>query len=277
VTWSDSSSAGLNNMTFGVLDVHVADLGGHMSSEVTVHVRPAPADVWLVFVHGFNVDAAKSATQLRWLREHESTSIVAPSGTTAWVLVRWPSALSGSSLLNKITYPKVLEKVAPVGNALGDHLAGAPVDRVVFVGHSLGAQVALHAVNRMRINGRRPDGIALLAGAVQTSDLEREGGFGVPLACEAVTVNPRDSVLRRVFEAGERAATPLWATTPAVGLTGNPLARGWTRIDLVGKDHDVYRDGAAMTAVAAAAALPMRPMARTVPGEVVEGRTVSRW
>lgn len=248
-----------------------------MSSDVTVQVRPAPADVWLVFVHGFNVDADKALSQLRWLREHESMSIVAPSGTTAWIIAKWPSALSGSTLLNKATYPKVLERVVAVGNALGDHLTGAPVDRLVLVGHSLGAQVALHAINRMRINGRRPDGVALLAGAVQTSDLERHGAFGVPLACESVTVNPRDSVLRLVFEVGEKAATPLWATTPAVGLTGNPVARGWTCVELFGKDHDVYRDGAAMTAVASAAALPLRPRARVVAAESIEAREVSRW
>lgn len=226
-----------------------------MRREVHVQTRPPAADTWVVFVHGFNVDAERAAEQIE-----ELTSQAGPQESCAWLLFSWPSDRTASNTANKMTYPAMLRRAREAGVILGGHLRSAPARRLVLVGHSLGAQVVLRAANRLAVNGRRADGLALLAAAVRTHDVAATGQFADPLArIEAVTTNPGDSILRSVFGAGERTAAPLEGKAVAVGLRGDPSSRDWLRFPLHGDDHDVYRDPDAFQAVVGAAGGRLAP------------------
>lgn len=266
-------------MSCGVLTSRANDRAGVGLDEVRVVELPAPADMWVVYVHGFNVRPAAAKDQLGLLRGRSQGEFVTGAGAVAWVAYQWPSQVTGSRTFNKLTYPKVLERVPAAGHVLGDYLATVGVRHIVLVGSSLGAHVVLKATVRMGQLGRPPDGLALLAAAVATKDVEPLGDYGVPHTDhESVTVNPDDSVLRKVFGAGERAARPFGPTPAAVGLTGDPTGRPWTRVRLHGTTHASYEQDHVEQAVAAAChARLSQPAGRVVASRHVGSAEPAGW
>lgn len=259
-------------MTRGVISSRVTDRGGSDPVKVYLKEAPGPADLWIVYVHGFNVSPDDAYNQLNSLRDRSDGRFVPGSGGVAWIAYLWPSELTRHSWFNKGTYPKVLERVIPAANRLGDYLSDSGVRRIVLVGNSLGAMVALQASKRMKERGRPADGLALLAAAVRTDVVDGDGAYGVPdTDHESVTVNPDDSVLRTVFGVGERLAQVFGGTPKAVGLTGDPSSRSWTRVRLYHTEHAAYRQDRVEQAVAAACAARLsEPVRRVVASRPIE-------
>lgn len=203
------------------LSLRQVDPGGPLRAWVDAERVPA-ARVWILFIHGFNVSSQDARDQFATLKGSSGKKLPERYGS-AWMLVQWPSD-RGRRPWSKFMYPALVPTAVAAGDRLGTFLRFHGPRRVVLVGHSLGALVALRAARRL--GRRRVAGLALLSGAVQTLEFENDGRSRPPLARrEAVGFNPLDIVLRAAFPVGERLAALGRRQSSAVGVHGQPSVR----------------------------------------------------
>lgn len=196
---------------------------------------PRGLTVVTVFVHGYNND--QYAPQDRW-DEHVWPAIkrARPAQRHGIILYFWPGDLLRYKRLSTLGYPKAVRTARQSGEELARYLTqlmpANPGLRVQFVGHSLGCRVVLSAVEHLRKHGPEVVDVLLLGAAVPEGECADGGPYGSAAASNGIVVlhSRSDSILRRVFPWGERAARRLGFTEPfpphkAVGLTGKPVDR----------------------------------------------------
>jgi hypothetical protein len=209
------------------LSVRVQPRRGPVRGEVEVRTRPEPGAVWLIYIHGHNNPEAEALAQWEHVRDKHLSALDLGSERVCAGPFLWPSDRA-PGWFSKLTYPQDKPIAVRSGRLLASYLRDKRPQALVLVGHSLGAVVALEAVNWL---GTRPDlSIALLAAAVRVDHLRPFGDYAMPHARavrEAVTYSPRDSTLKRVFGPGEWLASPADPGEEAVGLRGEPKTRPW--------------------------------------------------
>lgn len=232
-----------------VLSLRTAPRAGPQRNMVFEEVRPLGGCIWVIFIHGFNVDRARGLEQGETLWGNLSRG--EPEGRVLKGVFLWPSDLYGSRTLSKVAYPKMVEPARRAGRILGTYLAERNQMDAVLVGHSLGALVALTAADWLRGKGQLR-GFALLGAAVDVGEMEVGGAYSIaPLADrEAVEYCPDDKVLRSAFRVGQRAAAPFVPVVGAVGLTGQPWSRGWRYNNCRFDHHTHWKEPGSADAVA---------------------------
>ncbi|MER7457487.1 DUF726 domain-containing protein [Micromonospora sp. NPDC126480] len=212
--------------------------GGRTRLAVQEEVRPDHARPWLIFIHGHNVDRAYALEQWRVLRR----TLHVPAQLQVGLFL-WPSDLWRNRTMSKLAYPAVTERAANVGRILASYL-GPRNDRVILIGHSLGALVAVNAARELLPERQPLQAFVLLGAAIAVDDMTWPGEFHrVPLAGrEAVGFCPEDRVLRSVFRPGQRFARLFRRASEAVGLHGEPReARDWLARRTRVSDHSYWR------------------------------------
>ncbi|MEV6442263.1 hypothetical protein [Amycolatopsis sp. NPDC051716] len=221
-----------------VISVREKPRGGGRRASILEEPRPLGDQIWVIYIHGFNVDQERALHQGRTLW----TNLFGgnPPSRIQKGAFLWPSDRYFSRSWSRMAYPAMIDRAARSGRQLGDYLATRNRDSAVLVGHSLGCLVALTAADRLRGRGTAR-GFALLGAAVDVAEMENDGSFTVvPLARrEAVEYSPSDKVLRQVFGIGQKFAAPYSPRSEAVGLRGEPRSRGWKHRDC-GFDHHTH-------------------------------------
>lgn len=192
----------------------------------------------LVLVHGFNNHAGEAAVAYKGFRSCECARFADLTldklerllGDTFWPGdAKWPGPLDWVDFL---VYPKAVGTAKAAGSVLGDVILQFPkIDRIHFIGHSLGCRLVLEALLYLRTKGYplvRVGGICLMAAAVQTDMVEGGGRFaslldelGAAGAKTLVLHSVRDKVLHFAFSPGQTAAGEGWFPT-ALGRFGPP-------------------------------------------------------
>lgn len=192
----------------------------------------------LVLVHGFNNHAGEAAVAYTGFRASESRRFedLRPEvlekllGDTFWPGdADWPGPVD---LLDFLVYPNAVATAREAGPVLGDLiLRFGMLERIHFIGHSLGCRVVLETLRYLSQRGfslSRVCGVCLMAAAVQT-DMVEEGGRFAPLlddlgsagAKVLVLHSVKDTVLHFTFGPGQTAAAEGWFPT-ALGRFGPP-------------------------------------------------------
>ena len=152
---------------------------------------PAPAEV-LVFVHGFNSTFEHSMSRMAQM----DNDFEFPAAS---VLYAWPSA---SSL---ISYVHDLDSTTFARDGLIELLNGlarSDISRIVIVGHSMGARLAMEAVREMRLANRhrffdKLGGIALLSPDIDLDLFKAQLTALKDITAPVVAyVSPSDATLR---------------------------------------------------------------------------------
>lgn len=215
-----------------VLNLRWQDSGGGQRDLVLEEVRPAGSSCWLIFIHGFRNTRCEAIDHWNYLRDR--CDFGGDDDRIDTGLLLWPS--------DAASYPRMLEPAEKAGRKLASYLSLHPGPDIVLVGYSLGALVALAAADALR--GRMNlQGLVLLGAAVDVARLAPFAQYGfVPYARrEAVAYSHLDSMLRKWFRVGERAAAPVADRGEAVGLWGRPVERGWRREDSRTKSHAYWQ------------------------------------
>ncbi|WP_410617094.1 alpha/beta fold hydrolase [Amycolatopsis sp. lyj-109] len=232
-----------------VLTLRGESRGGLRRSFVVEEGRPLGGYVWVIFIHGFNVDRKRGFLQANTLWSNLFRGEL--MGRVQKGVYLWPSARFPWRNLSRFAYPAVVGRAGRAGRHLGDYLASRNSGDVVLVGHSLGSVVALSAADRLRGSGILR-GLVLLGAAVDVNEMIDGGLFSfMPLARrEAVEYSPDDKVLRSVFKIGQKIAEPFSPLAGAVGLSGQPWSRGWRHRDCKFDHHTHWEVPSTAQAVA---------------------------
>ncbi|MEU5263989.1 hypothetical protein [Amycolatopsis sp. NPDC021455] len=231
-----------------ILTVREKPRGGSRRTTILEDIRPLGDQIWVIYIHGFNVDQERALRQGRTLWTNLFGG--SPPSRVQKGAFLWPSDRYLNRSWSKMAYPAMIDRAARSGRQLGDYLAARNRDSAVLVGHSLGALVALTAADRLRGRGI-VRGFALLGAAVDVAEMVDDGSFTfVPLARrEAVEYSPSDKVLRQVFRLGQKFAGPYSPRIEAVGLNGQPRSRGWKHHDCGFDHHTHWREPGTAAAV----------------------------
>lgn len=177
----------------------------------------------LVLVHGFNNHAGEAATAYEGFRtsECEHFEDLPPEilekllGDTYWPGdAEWPGPLD---MVDFLVYPEAVKTAQQAGPELGDLLRQFDkLDRVHFVGHSLGCRVVLETLKYLWQTGyplSRIGGVCLMAAAVPTDMVIDNGPFarlldhlGAAGARILILYSAKDVVLHFTFGPGQTAA-----------------------------------------------------------------------
>lgn len=192
----------------------------------------------LILVHGFNNHAGEAAVAYTGFRTCEAQRFedLRPEvlekllGDTYWPGdADWPGPLD---LLDFLIYPKAVATAQEAGPVLGDLiLQFEMIDRIHFIGHSLGCRVVLETLmylSQKNFPLSRVGGVCLMAAAVQTDMVVENGRFaplldnlGAARAKVLVLHSVKDTVLHFTFGPGQTAAGEGWFPT-ALGRFGPP-------------------------------------------------------
>lgn len=192
----------------------------------------------LVLVHGFNNHAGEAAASYQGFRASECDryadlkpeNLEKLLGDTFWPGdAGWPGPLDW---LDFMVYPAAVGTARSAGPELGHLIMKFPMlDRIHFLGHSLGCRVVLETLDYLKKNSfplSRVGGICLMAAAVQADTLADNGRFadvldslGTAGAKILVLHSAKDAVLHYTFGLGQTAAGEGWFPM-ALGRFGPP-------------------------------------------------------
>src|SRR2546423_7880077 len=214
----------------------------------------------LVLVHGFNNTDSEAAAAYFGFRQREKEIFGSPDlkrfdqrfGDTYW-----PGDADWWSFFDKVDfliYPAAVHTAVKAAQELADLLwQMLNLERVDFVGHSLGCRVILETLPLLRARTLPMIGrVMLMAAAVPSEMLENGGKFHgllMELAAEGTTVrvlhSMQDSVLHYAFPPGQSLAGGKEASSRALGRLGpSPLMPGYrgtlTEHEIARADHSDY-------------------------------------
>ena len=217
----------------------------------------------LVLVHGFNNSDGGAATAYFAFRKREGAlfSSVDPSAfESVFGDTFWPGDAEWGFFdkLDFLIYPTAVHTAVDAGKDLDAMLAKLPnLERVDFIGHSLGCRVVLETLLLLRKRALPKVGrVVLMAAAVPSEMLERGGRFFnllMELWAEGIEVRVfhslDDKVLHWAFPPGQSLAGKTEASQRALGRYGpSVMMPGWNRtlkgVTVTGADHsDYWGDG----------------------------------
>jgi len=214
----------------------------------------------LVLVHGFNNTDSEAAEAYLGFRARE-TEIFGPPDALYFERrfgdVFWPGDADWWSFFDKVDfliYPSAVHTAVKAADELTDLLWQMPnLERVDFIGHSLGCRVVLETLRLLRtrtlpIVGR----VVLMAAAVPSEMLEYGGKFHsllMELAAEGTAIRVlhslQDTVLHYAFPPGQSLAGGKEASGRALGRFGpSPLIPGYratlSEREISGAGHGDY-------------------------------------
>jgi pimeloyl-ACP methyl ester carboxylesterase len=214
----------------------------------------------LVLVHGFNNNDGEAAEAYFGFRTRQK-QLFSPSDPLAFDHVFgdtfWPGDADYPSFLDKLdflVYPVAVHTAIDAGAELANVLARLPnLQRVAFIGHSLGCRVILEAL--LAVRGRATfvvDHICLMAAAVPSEMLELGGRFYdllLGLTADRVPIlvlhSKEDFVLHFAFPPGQAGAGHDEASNRALGRFGpTPAMPGFNAVlqgnQIAGAKHSDY-------------------------------------
>ena len=214
----------------------------------------------LVLVHGFNNTDSEAAAAYFGFRQREKEIFGSPDlkrfdqrfGDTYW-----PGDADWWSFFDKVDfliYPAAVHTAVKAAQELADLLWQMPnLERVDFIGHSLGCRVVLETLPLLRSRTLPMIGrVLLMAAAVPSEMLEYGGKFHgllMELAAEGTTIrvlhSKQDTVLHYAFPPGQSLAGGKEASSRALGRFGpSPLMPGYrgslTEHEIAGAGHGDY-------------------------------------
>src|SRR6202158_616727 len=214
----------------------------------------------LVLIHGFNNTDSEAADAYFGFRLREKDIFATPDvrgferrfGDTYW-----PGDADWWSFFDKVDfliYPSAVHTAVKAANELVELLWQMPnLERIDFIGHSLGCRVALETLLLLRTRTLPLIGrVVLMAAAVPSEMLERDGRFYsllTDLAAEGTSVrvlhSMQDPVLHYAFPPGQALAGGNEASTRALGRFGpSPWMPGFhstlTEREIAGAAHGDY-------------------------------------
>jgi pimeloyl-ACP methyl ester carboxylesterase len=189
----------------------------------------------LVLIHGFNNTDSEAADAYLGFRARQKEIFGAPD--TAWFDRRfgdtyWPGDAEWWSFFDKVDfliYPSAVHTAVRAAQELANLLWQMPnLERVDFIGHSLGCRVALETLLLLRTRTLPLIGrIVLMAAAVPSEMLESGGKFYDllrELAAEGTAIrvlhSKQDWVLHYTFPPGQKLAGGREASSRALGRFG---------------------------------------------------------
>jgi len=194
----------------------------------------------LLGIHGFNINRTEGVASLARLE-----NALGLAGESTFVGVLWP----GDSFIKALGYSGEKTTASTVGRHLAhfcnDRLKGAA--SLSFVAHSLGARVALEAVQKL---DRKAGMVCLVAAAIERTCLDAEYSQALANAEKiSVLASREDEVLRYAFPVGNLFAHAIDPTanplSSALGYAGPPSPVGgtvppWQIPTALGYDHGDY-------------------------------------
>lgn len=214
----------------------------------------------LVLVHGFNNHAGEAAIAYKGFRlsECEYFDDLNPQilekllGDTFWPGdAKWPGPVDW---VDFVVYPAAVGTAKAAGPALATLIQRlVQIERIHFIGHSLGCRVVLETLRFLRGNGfplAKVGGVCLMAAAVPVDMVEADGKFAsllddLSMVGKTVLVmhSTKDTVLHFAFPPGQTAAGQGegWFPT-ALGRFGPPhRMRGIvSQKEITGARHSDY-------------------------------------
>lgn len=206
----------------------------------------------VILIHGYNNDEY-TAHQL-WQRTHGALSGVLPRKYMKDVaLFYWTGDEKLPRSASAAFFPWQIRNAVDSGTHLADfllHEAREEGLRVVMIAHSLGGRVALAAASELR--RRQPhqvelEGLLLMAAAVPEGLCRPGHAYGQRVgARETVLFSTADTILRRFYPVGQRAARLMGlepethARGAAVGRMGTPVGRWHGEALQCGLGHSDY-------------------------------------
>lgn len=196
----------------------------------------------LVLVHGFNNSDSEAATAYLGFRTRQVEifgTIDDRAFERRFADAYWPGDADWTFLdsLDFLVYPNAVRNAVATAKELADLLWRMPnLERVDFIGHSLGARVVLETLLRLRTRTLPLIGrIVLMAAAVPAEMLERGGKFFdllMELWAEGTTIrilhSRQDWVLHHAFPPGQSLAGRGEASARALGRYGpSPMMPGY--------------------------------------------------
>ena len=214
----------------------------------------------LVLVHGFNDTDSDAAEAYFGFRTRQKEIFGTPEVADfdrRFGDAFWPGDADWWSFFDKadfLIYPGAVHNAVKAAKELADLLWRMPnLERVDFVGHSLGCRVALETLLFLRTRTLPMIGrVALMAAAVPSEMLERGGkffGLLTELASEGTDIrvlhSKQDSVLHYAFPPGQSLAGAKEVSDRALGRFGpSPWMPGFhstlTEREIAGAAHGDY-------------------------------------
>jgi pimeloyl-ACP methyl ester carboxylesterase len=214
----------------------------------------------LVLVHGFNNTDSEAAAAYFGFRARQQ-DIFAPTDPQYFEKqfgdAFWPGDADWWSFFDKLdflVYPAAVHTAVNAAKELADLLWEMPnLERVSFVGHSLGCRVVLETLPLLRTRTLPMIGrVVLMAAAVPSEMLEYGGQFHgllMELAAEGTAIrvlhSMQDTVLHYAFPPGQSLAGGKEASARALGRFGpSPLIPGYratlSQREIAGAGHGDY-------------------------------------
>jgi pimeloyl-ACP methyl ester carboxylesterase len=214
----------------------------------------------LVLVHGFNNTDSEAAVAYFGFRGRQQEIFGTPDPVAfdrRFGDAYWPGDADWWSFFDKVDfliYPSSVHTAVKAAPELAKLLWRMPnLERVDFIGHSLGCRVTLETLVQLRTRTLPRIGrIVLMAAAVPSEMLERGGKFHallMELAAEGTTIqvlhSKQDSVLHYAFPPGQSLAGGKEASDRALGRFGpSPFMPGYratlTDREIAGASHSDY-------------------------------------
>jgi hypothetical protein len=242
-----------------VLDLRQKPEGGLLQDPGLAYIRTGYESrrECLVMIHGFNNHQGEAAQAYLGFRNRQRGNY--PKLTEAWLEgflgdAFWPGDADWAGpldLLDFMCYPQAVHTAVKAGPLLADLITYSisGLERVYFIGHSLGCRVVLETAALIQKQGF-PDigGICLMAAAVQTDMVEpggrfdrflaNLGGMGAPVL---VLYSHQDLVLMLTFPPGQTMAGE-GVLPGALGYFGPPpdMAGRVSRLKISGASHGDY-------------------------------------
>jgi len=214
----------------------------------------------LVLVHGFNNTDSDAAEAYFGFRTRQKEIFGTPDvagfeqrfGDTYW-----PGDADWWWFFDKVdflVYPAAVHTAVKAAKELAELLWRMPsLERVDFIGHSLGCRVTLETLLRLRTRTLPMIGrVVLMAAAVPSEMLERDGKFYdllMELAAEGTSIrvlhSKHDPILHYAFPPGQSLAGGKEASARALGRFGpSPWMPGFhstlTELEIAGASHGDY-------------------------------------
>lgn len=225
----------------------------------------------LVLVHGYNNNDGEAAEAYLGFRDRQYAlfpDVPEPLLEKRLGDVFWPGDADWAGpldWLDALVYPLALGTAVDAARVLAETLQQMPtLERVDFIGHSLGCRVVLETIAKLLDAGGPPIGrVCLMAAAVPCEAVESGGAFYETMqSLEGAGIrihllhSKRDTVLRFAFPAGQAAGGE--PSLRALGLVGPPATmpgRGTTvsNAEVLAAGHADYwghRDNDAVTQAA---------------------------
>ncbi len=214
----------------------------------------------LVLVHGFNNTDSEAAVAYLGFRVRQQEIFGTPDPTAfdrRFGDTYWPGDADWWSFFDKVDfliYPSAVHTAVKAAQELVKLLWRLPnLERVDFIGHSLGSRVTLETLLLLRTRTLPRIGrVVLMAAAVPSEMLEYRGKFHgllMELAAEGTTIrvlhSKQDSVLHYAFPPGQSLAGGKEASDRALGRFGpSPFMPGFnvtlTDREIAGASHGDY-------------------------------------